>query len=438
MNFSLLSIRESAILLACMQIAFVLVTLNLDFNLTKYRHKLRLFFSLIIFILTIINLGTLMELNRLHYNELVLVQTSIIINKIPHCLQYIYAIFIASFSIFNIYKLIHISKGEISNNTVKEAIENLPCGLAFYDRSGYIYLSNKVIQNLSLELTSKDLQNGNELWDDIINLKNNNDKINENEYIVITENKIVWKIFKDSINIDGMIYKKIQADDISDVYNLSIELKNKNKCLKNDQKKLIEHMENIDKYISEEESLRVKMMVHDKFGELITLTNKMYKENLENKDKKFLIENWDILNRKMEHLLVFENSEEYSLEKVLYFAKRLDCKINLIGKLPNDVTNRKIIIYALNEMMKNAVNHVNAKTINIKIEEEKEEEKEKQKITIIIQNENKNKIDKIIEGGGLSSVRNKIEKVNGIMEIICDENIILKIILNKNMEEKNV
>ena len=434
MSFLFLSIKEEGILITLLEVAFVLVTLNLVFNVTKYKYKYksRLFLSLTIFILTIIDLSSLMELNRLHYNEIVLTKISIIINKIPHYFQYLYAIVIASFSIFNMYKINHISKGEISNNTIKDAIENLPCGLVFYDKNGYIYLSNKVIQDLSLELTYKDLQNGNELWNDIINVKNDSNKINKNEYIFITKNNIVWKIFKESVNIDGIIYEKIQADDISDIHNLSIELKYKNKCLKNDQKKLKEHMENIDKYISEEESLRVKIMVHDKFGELITLTNKMYKENLENKYKKFLINNWEILNMKMKHSLDFENYAEYNLEKVMHFANKLDCKIKLIGKLPIDTTNYEIIVYALNEMIKNAVNHSNAKLINVKV---KEVDK---KIIVLIQNKNKNKITSITEGGGLSCVRNKIEKVNGIMEISCDEYITLKIVLDNNMGVNNV
>lgn len=421
MNYSLLSIKESSLLLAFMQIAFVLVTLNLVFNITKYNKK-RLFISIIIFIITILNLGSLMELIHLHHTKVNLSYISIIINKIPHYLQYLYILFITSFSLFNMYKLTNESKGKISNNTVKDAIENLPCGLVFYDKNGYIYLSNKVMNNLSLELTKKDLQNGNELWNDIANK-------NLEEDIFISENKTIWKIFKENINIDGTIYQKIQADDITDIYNLSVILKNKNKQLKKDQKKLIEHMKNIDEYISEEETLKLKIKVHDNFGELITLTTKMYKENIKNKDKKILIKNWDILDRKMKYLLPYKNINHNSLEKVNDLSKRLDCKININGIIPNDKTNKEIFIYALNEMLKNAVNHTNAKSLLVNIIYKNNQ------IIITIKNKNKNNIYFIKEGGGLSSIRNKIEKINGIMEITCNEFIILKIILK---EVKNV
>ena len=421
MNYSLLSIKESSLLLAFMQLAFVLVTLNLVLNITKYNNKKRLFISTLIFIFTIINLGSLMELIHLRYTKVNLSYISIIINKIPHYLQYLYILFITSFSLLNMYKLTNELKGKISNNTVKEAMENLPSGLVFYDKNGYIYLSNKVMNNLSLELTKKDLQNGNELWNDIIN-KN---LTNLEEYIYISENKIIWKIFKENIDIEGTIYQKIQADDISDIYNLSIILKKKNNQLKIEQKKLIEHMKNIDDYIIEEETLKLKMKVHDNFGELITLTNKMYKENIKNKDKEILIKNWNILDRKMKYLLPVKNTNEYSLEKVIDLSKRLDCKISINGILPTDKFSKDTVIYALNEMLKNAVNHTNAKRLLVNIVYKNSQ------IIITIKNKNKNNIKSIKESGGLSSVRSKIEKIDGIMEITCNEYIILKIILKE-------
>ncbi len=430
MNIISLSMNERGFIVCLAFINLTLVTICVMMNIAQQKHKKNIMACLVIFIVNSLNLAALLEIHRECWYKLCdkMSPLGIIVNGIPHYFQYIFMLANISFAIYEFYNIRKSLKREFSVTTVREAIENLPTGLAFYDESGFLYLSNHIIHKLSIELTTKDLQNGLELIHDITVLQDTDIcEIRGEEPAFRRKDGSIWQFSQSVIEIDDRSFIQLRADDITEIYHLSDEIRETNERLKLEKIRLAEHMKNIGEYISEEETLRVKMAVHDDFGELIARTVRAYERKASREEKAEVITEWSKLGQKMNRILTFSQKEINSLERIMTFANELDCKVEFIGTLPDQYIYRELILAAAFESLKNAVHHAKADEVIVTIMETEH------KITASIYNEDKTNPKQITEGGGLTTLREKVEKAGGMMEIICSKGVTLCITLHKEV-----
>lgn len=409
---------------------FVSLLFNIFSSLTSlsYRkQKLYICINVIFFSLILAILPSLLDINYSYFNikttELAFWSTRI--SQLSVWVLYPLCFVIISFSIFAIcYFRMKVTKN-FSFFTVKKAIENLPDGLMFFDSNGFIALSNRIMHTLSFELCFKDLQNGIEFKNDLENLEKSDACVIHDEYPAFClEDGSVWQFSQSSVSIDGQMFTELRADNITELYYLGKSVRDANEKLKQEQTRLVEHMKKINEYISEEESLRVKMLVHDDFGELIAVTVRKYENGVDREQKQELLSLWKNLIDKTNHFFDSKDFEKFSLAKIYYFAKQLNCDLIIHGSLPTNKPIREIIFTALYESLKNAVYHAKVDVLNISITQENNS------CEIIIQNKNTNNLLDICEGGGLSALRKKIEKQGGSLTFTCNELITLKILFN--------
>ena len=431
MNIQSLSTEVRGLIITLAFITLTLVTICLLLSFTQIKQKKHLIISMIIFLLNGINLAVLMEWNRVYWNKnfdnISLIARCV--NELPYYLEYVFLLASVSVSFYQIYIVKNLGKKYFSATTVREAIENLPTGLAFYDESGFLYLSNRIIHKLSIELTEKDLQNGLELQNDLMLLQSSHHCVikGEEPAFTLSDNRI-WQFSKSFIEIENESYIELRADDITGIYHLSDDIRAVNESLNKEKQRLAEHMKNIGKYISEEETLRVKMAIHDDFGELIARTVRAYERRATKAEKEEVITAWSKLRPQMSRLLTIDCIEPNNLKNILSVAQKLNCKVELVGTLPEEFPNTQLIISAIYESLKNAVYHAEADEIRVTIMEEEKS------VIATIYNEDKTNPTHIIEGGGLSALREKVEKSGGKMEIVCENGVTLRIKLYKEIK----
>ena len=431
MNIQSLSVEVRGFIVTLAFITLTLVTICLLLSFAQIKQKKHMILSMIIFLLNGINLAVLMEWNRVCWNKKIENISSIArwVNELPYYLEYVFLLVSVCVSFYQIYVAKNFGKKYFSSTTVREAIENLPTGLAFYDESGFLYLSNRIIHKLSIELTKKDLQNGLELQNDLMLLQSSHHCVVKGDEPAFTlcDNSI-WQFSKSLIEIENKSYIELRADDITEIYHLSDDIRVVNESLGEEKNRLAEHMKNIGKYISEEETLRVKMAIHDDFGELIARTVRAYERRAMKAEKEEVITAWSKLGQKMSRLRTLDSAETNNLENIYAVAQKLNCKVELVGTLPEGFPNTQLIIMAIYESLKNAVYHAKVDEITVTIKEEEND------IITTIYNEDKTNPIQIIEGGGLTALRQKVEKAGGMMEIICENGVTLRIKLYKEIK----
>ncbi len=420
------SMDSRSIVIALMTIALFVVVITLFLNFQYPKRKIHITINSIVLFSVVANLAMLQEINILveltMVDDLSLVSSNI--GWLPCYIHGIFAVVVIGYGIYEFTSYLKYANNDISIISSKEAVDYLPVGLAFFDYNGFLYLSNHTMHYLSRSLFSKDLQNGLEMIRDIDEkLLNNGCVITGIKPAFLLDDNRVWQFTIGFVTINDQIFYKLQADEISDIYHLSDDIRRANISLNKERIHLYEHMKNINKYISEEETLKMKMMVHDDFGEMIAMSA-LACSHFEDTDKvSSTIKDWGKLCRKMHMLLSFEEEEKHTIENLYLIAKKLNCVITFDGKLPDNKDTSSIIIHAIYEMMKNAVYHAGVHTTEVVIIYENDN------IVVCIKNINTLFIDMIIEGGGLKNIRSQVEMYDGKMKTRCDSYVTLSLYL---------
>ncbi len=301
-----------------------------------------------------------------------------------------------------------IREPKIGRNSIKESFDNLTTGMAYFNKNGLPILVNHAMDRLAFEIMGHDLQYEVELRNAIIKLP---------KQIHFSNNGKVWEFSFQEQPGYGMEYV---AADITEIYKNNLLLQEKNKQLQ----QMNEAVEKIGKnYIAiarEEEILSMKMRIHSEMGKCGLNLQKYYQKNCP-KDKKqeLILEMQNAIS--MLKGEVGKTDEEDSMKELLQTADAIGAKIKIFGKMPADLTQKNLLVLAMRECLMNTIRHAGGDTVFVQIE--------KKKTFFIIEITNNGQIPKIpiTEGGGLSSLRKKMERVGGEMSITIVPRFCLKL-----------
>ena len=294
------------------------------------------------------------------------------------------------FTPINIF-LIYINRSKystiISNNSIKESIEKIPLGLCYYYSNGMPILVNKLMNNLSVELTGTIVQNGNtfsEMVDKKTVLYNDRYYTFSKKYININNNKVI----------------ELSANDVTKQHLLCIKLDDENKKIKELNNQLYDYSNNVEQLTYNKEVLKAKMDIHHQMGTML-LETKVFLEN-DKKDYKPLISNWhNTINMFKSNLKNKENND--SVEHLIDIAKSMNLKVIINGKIGENT----ILFDALKECITNAIRHGNATELIVTVNDN------------VVEFTNNGTVPQqcIVEGGGLSNLREKVESMGGKMKV---------------------
>ena len=150
------------------------------------------------------------------------------------------------------------------NNAVKEAFDNLPSGVCFFDKNGTVTLCNHQMYRVFFALTGMDLQSLPELQD-FLN-SHGNESHRDHEFFLLEDNT-AWTFAQEQITTqEGETYTQVTASDVAELYLRQKELEEEMRKLNKHAERIRRLSSDILALIREEEILNMKMRVHDDIG----------------------------------------------------------------------------------------------------------------------------------------------------------------------------
>ena len=294
--------------------------------------------------------------------------------------------------------------------SVNEAVDDVPCGVCFSDPLGRIVLCNTKMHELSRIMIGSYLQDY-EALRKVINGGSEAEglrRLNSDSNVFYFPDDSVWMFQEYHLTEPSLKgYVQTVALDVSEIYYNSEEIKRNNEKLAKLNQKLEEMYERIGDEIREQETLSMKMQVHDNFGRSLLSIRKILgdkespenmKEQLETlKQQVYILTNTTVANKENQ----YEDTERH--------AEELGISIQIQGSYPDTPAYRCLTDRAIRECVTNCARHAHGNTVFVIMKRKRNE------YQIQITNDGELPSKDAKEGGGLSALRKAVEAEGGSM-----------------------
>ena len=348
--------------------------------------------------------------------------------SIPVSIDFLLLSLFTLLNLFITIVLIRNRKNTISKMSIKEAFDDLPCGICFYEASGVTRLVNSKRNDFSIRITGEYLLNGKKFISILTNenIKRNSLSHQEEEEYIISLDDHVYSFRRREHQLSDKSLYEIIATDITRKHQLSRELNKKNKELSSFNKRMRQYGETIEELTIEKETLSAKRNIHDKLGKLLILSRQSLDKDRTEEEKEVLLSTWKNTLIAFESMKENESNDTY--DELFKAAKDIGISIIFCGRRPESRKGKKIAAKAIIECMTNTIKHAKGNEVYVSFKERN------RFIEIQITNNGEQPKEEIKEGGGLSSLRLLIEREGGSMKIISFPRFEMNITIEKGEE----
>ena len=345
----------------------------------------------------------------------IILKTSIINkNKIDYVLEYIVfiIIFITIFMqeyisreslliiavfgiIYEIISLTHMyfkyyKKETITDFSIKKVIDECEFGILVLKGKKAKLINNKMYEILNKLNIKKDYITS--------IISQSIDQLDKN-YCVKVEDK--YYVFVINNN-------EIITFDITEEYKLHQKLNGQNKKLKENNKKILLSIDNIEELEKEKNLLKLKNKYHDILGQNLSILQQyLNKENITQ-------ENFEEIKFMIQKMFIdIEDTDDTNtnLENLIKIHKKNGTDIIIDGKLPQNKETAKVFFEIIREATTNAIRHAGSSKVFVNIKETLEE------TYMIITNDGRKPNEFITENQGIKDMRRKVKKLGGMFYI---------------------
>lgn len=306
-------------------------------------------------------------------------------------------------------------KRHLSQVSIKTSCDHLPSALCFALENGQPCLRNLKMDELSHQITGEEMSNANLFWDALAE-----------QPVVTLENGQTWSFERTVIEMDGQVVYQIIGTDVTEKVCLNRELEADNRRLIAMNRRLREYSQNVQTLTREKETLRAKMRIHDELGHTLLRTRQFLSDGRGDADA--ICASW----RQNIRLLLGEGDDEApadSFGQLLSAAQAIGITIDRRGVFPSDGTEAaQLVEAAVHESLTNLVRHAGGTHLEVI------GTKETGGWQICCRNDGKIPTGPIVEGGGLSSLRDRVEAAGGAMTVDHAPRFLLTLVLPEEME----
>lgn len=297
----------------------------------------------------------------------------------------IYEIISLIYMYFRYYK-----KETITDFSIKKVIDECEFGILVLKGKRAKLINNKMYEILDKLNIKKDY---------ITNIiKQNIDQLDKN-YCVKVEDK--YYVFVINNN-------EIITFDITEEYKLHQKLNGQNKKLKENNKKILLSIDNIEELEKEKNLLKLKNKYHDILGQNLSILQQyLNKENITQ-------ENFEEIKFMIQKMFIdIEDTDDTNanLENLIKIHKKNGTDIIIDGKLPQNKETAKVFFEIIREATTNAIRHAGSSKVFVNIKETLEE------TYMIITNDGRKPNEFITENQGIKDMRRKVKKLGGMFYI---------------------
>ena len=360
-------------------IVFLFLTLLNIYGMYKQmirikKKKVELFISLVLLVLTIIIEYSI--LGNIELNEWLLV-CYVMIN-------------ITYFIYFIIEKE---AKENITNKSIKEAIDLSDSGILVLKNKNTIKLQNSTMRELLSKLEIKKNY--------IEELRNKAENTISGNYTILIDNN-AWLFI---INKEDL---EIVAVNINQEHRLQQKIEIQNKKIEENNKEIMWTIENMEYIEKQKESQELKSKFHDLLGQSFSMLQQyLNQDDLESKN----IEDIKFMIREMFTDIGDKDDAEQNLKNLVEAHKNTGTEINIAGKLPKNKEVAEVFFEIIREAVTNAIRHADGTKVDVQVIDNLDG------IELIITNNGKKPKDTIIEHQGINGMRRKVAKIKGNLYI---------------------
>lgn len=317
-----------------------------------------------------------------------------------------------------LYNSSWVSKN-ITADSIKEAVDNLPIGVCCYESNGQIVLKNHQVEKICREYTGEALLNASSFLYKITAGSRQIEKGN----IIKLENGEVYTFHDRALREKDSNLRMLSIVDITEQYQNTKLLEEKQRTVAKLNEELTLYGKQIVESIAAKEILEAKVKIHDELGANL-LASKRYILSGGSEEERATIET--VLRNNLQYLkqeTVNTVTDEFAV--IMDTAQKLDIKTNIIGRMTESEPQRHIIVTGIHECLTNTIRHAHGDELNIRIEETETE------ILAEYTNNGKAPEKEINERGGLVLLRSLAEKNGGSMTIESVPRFVLTLHLKK-------
>ncbi|MBQ5825370.1 MAG: hypothetical protein IIW48_11270 [Clostridia bacterium] len=298
-------------------------------------------------------------------------------------------------------------KNSVSSLSIKESFDHLPTGLCFSKANGTVQLVNHKMNELGYILTGEEIQNANRFWKALVN-----GDVLPDVHRISDSKQPEYRLS------DGTVYTfrrekvenvfQITATDTTSLHKLTNRLRMNNEELEEMNARLRHYGETVDETTRARERLETKIRIHSELGQALLATR--HTLSLPDADFQPIISTW---NRNIAVLRTEAEPSQSSglLNTLIEIAESAGVTVEINGDFPINDAIGSILTSAATEALTNAVIHADAKTLFVEFYETDDS------YCARYTNNGNQPTTEIHEGGGLGSLRSKIERLGGNMEI---------------------
>lgn len=290
-------------------------------------------------------------------------------------------------------------------NAIKESFDQLPTAVCFFDNLGGIVLCNRQMYRLSQYLFQSDMQYLGEVKIALASPPDGVVRLSDMEDTYRFPDKTVWQFEWTKVTDRyGEVYTQLTAADITELHRALVQLADDNRKLDEDAKKLRELSENVEAVAKEKELLAAKSAMHDSLAASITVTKQYLAGDLGEADAGMVLQEW-------EKSIAFREAALLSAkEKLFHDAKSSGVMVQMKGEEPKG-SAADLMYVAMQVCLNNAIQYAQATELEINIWNNADN------YTVMIGNNGKQPEQTIMEGGGLTNLRHRIEAAGGTMNV---------------------
>ncbi len=318
---------------------------------------------------------------------------------------------------------------EITEYSVKEALDAQHSGILFAEKNGNIRLINRQMLALMRDLTGGNSRNAEKFWERLPGLTKDwyrpSAEEGAEQYLVETPRREVWQFVRKSFWLRGQETYQIIATDVTEQESITRQLKAYQAQLEAQKSRLQAALANLEELRQQEALSRMWNHVHDVLGQRISILQR------ELSNKKSV--DYTLLQAQIDNLLTDLNfpEEEEPLQgyrDIINAFLPLGIRFHTQGQLPEDPVLAQKVVEIIREAVTNAVRHGGAENIYIQIEQT-------DKIRLTIENDGRPATGEIRWGGGLRAIQRRVEESAGKLAIQAEPRFQLSVELPQAEKE---
>ena len=300
----------------------------------------------------------------------------------------------ATVLLLDLFDTLRARKGHVTLDSVKQAMDLLPVGVAFGERDGAVRFRNLVMDHLSAALTGKLLTDWRVL-----------------RAAEVGQVPVEDRVFEiSSRETPGSPLQQFTATDITEQARILADLQAKNRKLTDIHLRLEIYNRQAARNIVAQEMLTARMTVHDELGHIL-LESRHYLNDPAAFNEALLLQTLKNTNAYLLREYEQDDTARDALADAIDTAEAIGVEVTIAGRVPLEEPARGLLAAAIQECAANAVKHAGSSALSVRIAETEDGTR------LSLENDGTPPAGPVRESGGLLSLRALTESRGGRMDV---------------------